>query len=169
MSQNLIAFLSMDRDCEGTSSPYGYRALFGYTPTNGRVFDNDFACHPNIKFPFTQTNGVVNYSTAAGAYQILHGTWIEVATELSNKGALPDPFPSFSPANQDAVAVELIRRAGALADVEAGSLQSAIDKCSGTWASLPASKYPQPKKTYAFAEQAFVAAGGTIADEGISI
>jgi muramidase (phage lysozyme) len=162
MSHNVIAFLSMLRDCEGTNTPYGYRALFGYTPSNGRVFDNEFACHPNIKFPFTQTDGVHNWSTAAGAYQELHGTWIDVAP----RSELVDPFPSFSPANQDASAIQLIREAHALDDVEAGNLQDAIDKCSHIWASLPASTYPQPKKTYQFAKEAYLAAGGSLAEDG---
>jgi muramidase (phage lysozyme) len=155
MSPNLQAFLDMLARCEGTDGADGYRALFGYTPTNGRIFDNGYIDHPGIKFPFTQTDGATNYSTAAGRYQIIKPTWLELKSALG--------LVAFTPADQDAAAIELIRRCGALPDIEAGDLQAAIDKCAGIWASLPASHYPQPKRTYAFAEKAFADAGGAIA------
>lgn len=155
MSANLQAFLDMIAACEGTTGPDGYRALFGYTPANNRIFDNGYIDHPNIRFQFTQTDGKLNYSTAAGRYQIINSTWRELKKRL---GLL-----MFTPADQDAAATELIRAAGALPDIEAGDLRTAIDKTSGIWASLPASDYLQPKRTLAFAERAFTDAGGTVA------
>lgn len=154
-SDNIAAFLTCIRKCEGTDSPDGYRSLFGYTPTNGRVFDNGFVQHPNIRFPFTQTDGTQNWTTAAGAYQFIFSTWKEMQARLS--------LPDFSPMSQDFGAIDYIARNGALLDVEAGDLQAAIDKCSGTWASLPASHYPQPKRTFFYAKNAFLAAGGELA------
>lgn len=145
------AFLSCIRACEGTSGPDGYSALFGYYPGNGRVF-SDFSDHPNKKFPFTQTDGRVNYSSAAGAYQIIFPTW----KRLKEKMGLPD----FSPDSQDEAAVELITERSALFDVEGGNLRAALDKCAAEWASLPASTYPQPKRSFFFAQNAYLAAGG---------
>jgi len=155
MSANLDAFLDMISRCEGTTGDYGYRALFGYTPTNGKIFDNGYIDHPNIKSPFVQTDGQLNYSTAAGRYQIINPTWRELKKKL---GLL-----MFTPADQDAAAIELIRSTGALPDIEAGNLQAAIEKCGGLWASLPSSLYPQPRRTLQFAQAAFTDAGGTLA------
>ncbi len=152
---NVAAFLMMIRACEGTSEPDGYQALFGYRPGNGRIFDNEFARHPNIRSSFRQTDGTTNYTTAAGAYQCLFSTWSRLQAKLG--------LPDYSPASQDAAATELIAEAGAMGDVKDGRLQDAIDKCSHVWASLPASNYPQPKRTYLFATNAYIEAGGTFA------
>ena len=141
--------------CEGTDGPDGYRALFGYTPSNGKVFDNGFATHPRIKTPFHDTDGNVNFSTAAGRYQEIYITFVRLSKKLGTT--------DFSPETQDRHALELIEEDGAMPEIQAGFLEDAIDKCAGTWASLPASHYPQPKRTYAFAEEAFTAAGGTVA------
>ncbi len=158
MNPNQKAFLDMIAACEGTDGPDGYRALFGYHPTRhpDRVFDNGYARHPNIRYPFTQTDGTQNYSTAAGRYQFIFRTWQAVAARV---GA-----PDFSPPWQDIAAISTIEvDCRALDDVDAGRFQAAIDKCAGTWASLPASHYPQPKRTFAFALAAYTEAGGTVA------
>jgi muramidase (phage lysozyme) len=152
---NASAFLDCIAACEGTAGGDGYRALFGYTPSNGKTFENGYIWHPNIKSSFVQTDGVTNYTTAAGRYQIIWSTWTRIAAKLNLK--------MFTPADQDAAALELISEAGAMGDVKDGNLQSAINKCSGVWASLPASKYPQPKRTYFFATNAYVASGGELA------
>lgn len=152
---NRGAFLDMVAACEGTNGPDGYRALFGYTPANNRIFDNSYIDHPNIKFAFTQTDGVENFSTAAGRYQIINRSW----RDGKAKWGLLD----FTPESQDEWALRTIEAAGALPDIDAGNLRAAIDKCSGIWASLPASHYPQPKRSYPFAEAAYIAAGGKLA------
>lgn len=154
MTDNVSAFRDSIAACEGTDSPDGYRALFGYRPGNGRLFDNGFATHPNIKYPFTQTDGATNYSTAAGRYQIIFPTFKRLSAKLGRY--------DFSPATQDAMASELISEAGAMADVKEGRLQDAIDKCSPVWASLPSSKYPQPKVSFMFATEAYINAGGSV-------
>lgn len=157
MKPNRRAVLDMIAKCEGTDGPDGYRALFGYHPIlrADRVFDNGFARHPNIRFPFTQTDGTVNFTTAAGRYQFIFPTWETVCERI---GA-----PDFSPAWQDEGALSEIEWHGALDDVDAGRVQDAIDKLSVVWASLPASHYPQPKRSLSFALDAFSDAGGTIA------
>lgn len=154
MTPNQQAFLDMLASCEGTNSPDGYRALFGYTPTNGKIFDG-YVDHPNIRSPFTETTGRVNYTTAAGRYQIIYPTWRDLKKKLGLVG--------FTPADQDAAALELIRQCGALSDIENGDLQAAIEKTGGIWASLPSSRYPQPRRSPQFAQSAFTDAGGMIA------
>jgi muramidase (phage lysozyme) len=150
---NVRAFLYCIRVCEGTDHADGYRAMFGY-PAPGRMF-TDFADHPRVKFPFTQTDGARNYSSAAGAYQIIVATWDRLRAKLK--------LVDFSPGSQDLCAMELIAEDGAMADVKAGNFQAAIDKCAGTWASLPASHYPQPKRSLQFALDAYQTAGGMLA------
>ena len=147
----MTAFLYTIRSCEGTTGPDGYRALFGYRPGNDRVF-TDFSDHPNKRYPFTQTDGRGNYSSAAGAYQIIWPTWVRLKALMG--------LPDFSPESQDMAAVELITERSALFDVEGGNLRAALDKCAPEWASLPASTYPQPKRTFFFALSAYLAAGG---------
>lgn len=78
-------------------------------------------------------------STAAGKYQITKQTYDDIAPKLG--------ITDFSPASQDRIALELIRRNGALADVQSGNYEAAISKLGGTWASLPSSPYSQPKRS----------------------
>jgi len=155
MSPNQQAFLDCIAKCEGTDGPDGYRALFGYTPANGKVFSNGFATHPRIKTPFRDLDGNTNFSTAAGRYQIIYPTFVRLQAKLKTT--------DFTPETQDLMALELIDEDGAMPELQSGFLEDALDKCAGTWASLPASHYPQPKRTYAYAEEAFIAAGGTVA------
>jgi len=155
MTENEQAYLDMIAACEGTAGDYGYRALFGYTPSNNRVFDNGYATHPNIRVNFTDLNGNTNYSTAAGRYQIIFSTFKDLQAKLGTV--------DFSPQTQDLMALQLIAEAGAGDAVRAGDLQTAIDTTAGIWASLPASHYPQPKRTYDFALAAYNQAGGVAA------
>ncbi|MEO9347975.1 glycoside hydrolase family 24 protein [Acinetobacter radioresistens] len=113
---------------------HGYNTLFG----NER-FD-DLVSHPNIRKQFKQTDGKVNYTTAAGRYQFLNSTWNDVARQYGLK--------SFSPINQDLAAIALIARRGALNDVVKGNYQSAIHKLGEEWASLPTSRYAQGKRSW---------------------
>lgn len=146
MTPNLAAFLAVIRACEGTSGPNGYRTLFG-----GKLFES-YADHPRVRVPFKAT-----YSTAAGAYQILEPTWGDFI-----KAEGPHDF---SPDNQDLCARWLIKRRGALADVEAGRLRAAIAKCALEWASLPGSPYGQPTRDIAYCERIFHLNGGDQVDK----
>lgn len=153
-SNNLAAFLRLIRACEGTDAPNGYRYLFGSTYTHELLFD-DFSKHPNIRKSFTQKDGTIGYSTAAGAYQIINPTWCNLQVKLDLK--------DFGPKSQDAAAIELIHQRGQLANVLAGLISQAIDVLWIEWASLPSSRYSQPRRTYEFAENSYVEAGGTVA------
>lgn len=144
---NVQAFLRMIRVGEGTSGPSGYTTLFG-----GGQF-SDMSRHPNVK---VTRNGYT--STAAGAYQILYSTWLEAQAALG--------LPDFSPASQDIAACWLIKRRGALADVENGAVATAIGKCNKEWASLAGSPYGQPTLTLAQDETNFASFGGVQTDAG---
>jgi muramidase (phage lysozyme) len=96
--------------------------------TGGSRFD-DFSRHPGVVGMVTKQGP----STAAGRYQITKTTYNDVAPKLG--------ITDFSPESQDRIAVELIRRSGALNDVEGGNFNAAIQKLGGTWASLPSSPY----------------------------
>lgn len=134
--RNLQAFLQILKRAEGTADQADpYRVCYGYRHTIRSLADHpsvtgewrgerlpDAMC---IKAGFNP--GCV--STAAGAYQIIRPTWLSVKEALN--------LQNFGPASQDAAAVELIRRRGALEDVKAGRVAQAIEKCRNEWASLP--------------------------------
>jgi lysozyme len=140
---NVRAFLWMIRTGEGTANANGYTTFFG-----GSHF-SDLSKHPNV----AHTGGGYT-STAAGAYQFVYGTWTEAQAALG--------LPDFSPASQDLAAVWLIKRRGALADVLAGRIATAIGKCNKEWASLAGSPYGQPTLTIADDLAAYVNAGGNL-------
>jgi muramidase (phage lysozyme) len=150
LNHNLRAFLAVIRACEGTVGDEGYRALFGWRPGNGKVFDS-FADHPRKRIPYGDT-----YTTAAGAYQMLASTYDDAKAHTG--------VADFSPESQDRCAVYLIQRRGALDDVNAGRLRAAISKTNREWASLPGSPYGQPVRTLDFCERSFATHGGTQID-----
>jgi len=155
MTPNEQAYLDMVSACEGTTGPEGYQALFGYTPTNGRIFENGFVTHPRIYINYTMLDGTQTRSSAAGRYQIIWATFCDLQTKLGTS--------DFTPTTQDLMALRLIADAGAADLVRNGNLQAAIDCTAGIWASLPASHYAEPKRTYAFALAAYTEAHGTLA------
>jgi lysozyme len=146
--QNVTAFLRTIRTAEGTAGPDGYSTMVG-----GALF-RGFHDHPRVLVTINSRGKEIK-SSAAGAYQILRGTWDEVRSRLG--------LTDFSPASQDRAAVELIRRRGALADVRAGRFADALEKCKKEWASLPGAGYGQPEKTFGALFAAYTNAGGNVA------
>lgn len=140
---NVRAFLDMIAFAEGTAGANGYRTLFG-----GRLFDS-YADHPRVFVPFRNTT-----SSAAGRYQFLARTWDSLARRLN--------LPDFSPPNQDAAAIELIRERGALNDVRAGRFELAVSKVRRIWASLPGAGYNQPERNINTLLAAYMRAGGNL-------
>lgn len=126
----VAAFLQVIRFCEGTLGDRGYQTIFGYR------FFTSFADHPRQRIPFGS-----GYTTAAGAFQFIEGTWDDMAAKYS--------LPDFSPASQDAAAVGLLIRRGALDAIRVGDLDRALDLTNEEWASLPGSPYGQPTRTMA--------------------
>lgn len=144
--KNIAALLRVIRTGEGTADAAGYSRIFG-----GDHFEG-FADHPRRTVCKTLRSGGRLCSTAAGAYQFLSSTWDETARIM----ALPD----FSPASQDLAALGRIAARGALADVQAGRLEIALQKISKEWASLPGSPYGQPTISLDRARSVYVMAGG---------
>jgi muramidase (phage lysozyme) len=147
---NRAAILKVIRFAEGTADARGYNRIFG-----GQEVD-DLTRHPDICVKFRKT-----CSTAAGAYQFLTTTWEELK------------LGEFTPENQDKGAIALIRRRGALADVEAGRFEVAIAKLSPEWASLPRwdgdtrGTYDQPVKTMSELRRVFLEHGGQLAGKQV--
>jgi muramidase (phage lysozyme) len=121
----LSKFLDFTSKSEGAD----YNTIVG-----GKTFE-DYSKHPGV-VGLTTSAGP---STAAGRYQITKTTYDDIAAKLGIK--------DFSPESQDKIAQELIRRKGALEDVQAGRFPDAIKKLGKTWASFSSSTYNQPKNT----------------------
>lgn len=158
-AQNLRAFLDMIAYAEGTDRAGDpYRVCYGYRHTIRSLDD-----HPAVtgewggeRLPDAMCAGAGLgpgcVSTAAGRYQIIRPTWRELKADLN--------LPDFGPASQDAAAVELIRRRGALNDVYAGRITEAIGKVAKVWASLPGAGYAQPERKISNLLAAYGSAGG---------
>lgn len=146
---NLRAFMLMIRKSEGTSSLDGYKYLFGSSPSNSRRFE-DFSKHPNIREPF----GKDNWSSAAGAYQILFKTWEVIRIKYN--------LPDFSPSSQDIACADLISNVNALQLVMDGHFEEAMKLCNTVWASLYNSPYGQPTHSLTDYITWYTNAGGVI-------
>lgn len=131
-------------------SDNGYNVLVGSTADMPRLFSS-YADHPRQLIDLPRL-GIK--STAAGRYQLL-ARWFD---PYKKQLGLHD----FSPASQDAIAVQQIRERGALVDIEAGHFDVAVAKCSKTWASLPGAGYGQHENDLADLRRVFIKAGGTI-------
>lgn len=125
---------------------WGYNTLFG-----NQKIDN-LVAHPNIRKEFTQTDGRKNYTTAAGRYQFLKGTWDGLAKQYG--------LSDFSPQSQDLGAIALLAQNGALPYVLKGDYQTAVKKSGGTWASLPSSTYAQGKRSWDYVNHQLGKQGG---------
>jgi muramidase (phage lysozyme) len=149
LGDNRKAFLDMIAHSEGTStiegSDNGYNVLVG-----GTLFDS-YADHPR---KLVTINSKLK-STAAGRYQLL-SRYFDYYKKLLH-------LPDFSPASQDAIALQQIRECRALQDVDDGKIQSAINKCKGIWASLPGAGYGQRENNLDDLLIAYQNAGGTVA------
>ncbi len=151
-TSNRTAFLSMIGQSEVGAAligetDSGYNVLCGATPNNPLTF-SDYSTHPNI------LNQAFD-STAAGLYQINHPTWLTLCKQTG--------LSDFSPATQDAMAIQLITNKGALADVDAGNFAAAVQACGPVWASLGYNNYGQPTNQLETLQAWYQAAGGTVA------
>lgn len=159
---NVIAFLSLIAWAEGTDrEPDPYRVCYGYKHTI-----IDLCEHPAItkewmgeKLPdaMCRKAGLKPpcKSTAAGRYQMIKATWITCRDALR--------LTDFGVNAQDAAAIHLIAKRGAIADVQAGRVADAVRKCRAEWASLPGNTAGQPQRAFAALQEAYIAAGGKLA------
>ncbi len=159
---NVKAFLKMLQWCEGTfNQPNPYAVCYGYDHVI-----QDFSDHPAVTGEWTGKQlpnsycygaGLTPpcYSTAAGAYQFLKSTWVDFRDRYG--------IEDFSPASQSYACIQALDELGAYDFIIAGNLQSAINKASGYWASLPGNQAGQPQRTYAQCEQFYLSQGGNLA------
>lgn len=156
MTPNQKAFLQMLAISELgqkllTVSDNGYNVLVGSTPAMPRLFSS-YADHPRQLIDLPRL-GIK--STAAGRYQLLARYFDAYRKQLGLK--------DFSPASQDAIAMQQIRERRALPDIEAGNFAAAVAKCKNIWASLPGAGYGQNEHSLDYLQTAFVKAGGKLA------
>uniref|UniRef100_UPI00262A4336 glycoside hydrolase family 24 protein n=1 Tax=Janthinobacterium sp. TaxID=1871054 RepID=UPI00262A4336 len=145
-AKNLRAFMQMIRVSEGTAGADGYRTIVG-----GSLF-YDYSDHPRQLIWIPSIN---DYSSAAGAFQMIRRTWDNVRNKLG--------LPDFSPSSQDQACVELIRQRGGLRLAMNGEFAAAVEKCKKEWASLPGAGYNQRENSLAKLQTAYINAGGQLA------
>lgn len=161
-STNIAAMLHAIASAEGTAGqPDPYRVCFGYSHVI-----KDLREHPAITGEWTGKRlsdsmcagaglGPGCVSSAAGKYQIIKRTWVGVRDKLG--------LPDFSPASQDAAAVELLRQRGALGPLQRGDFAGAVQAARKEWASLPGAGYGQGERSIAWLTAKFQDAGGVLA------
>lgn len=159
---NVVAMLAALKQAEGTASAADpYRVCYSYRHTI-----KSFADHPTVtgewageKLPDAMCAGAGFgpgcVSTAAGAFQIIKPTWLRLKEKLN--------LSDFSPANQDAAAVQLLRECGAYQKLTQGDFAGAVAAARKTWASLPGSNVGQPTKSLSWLTARFTEAGGVLA------
>ena len=159
---NEKAFLAMISYSEGTHlAPDPYRVCYGYKHTIIDLRD-----HPSVTGEWfgeilppemCHAAGLSSgcKSTAAGRYQLIKPTWLNIKTKLK--------LPDFEPLSQDRAALYLIAEVSALEAVHRGDLPRAISLCRRIWASLPGAGYSQPERRISALTSAFSNAGGLLA------
>lgn len=146
-NKNVRAFLDTIAVSEGTTR-YSYNTMFG----NTRIAD--LSRHPRIYKAFTDKNGKVNRTSAAGRYQFLWPTWNGLQQKLN--------LPDFGPRSQDLAAIELLRQRGALNYVVAGQFAQAVYAARKEWASFPGAGYAQGERSLAMLQKAYTKALGNV-------
>lgn len=117
---DMIAWSEIGPDLLAVSDD-GYNVLEGSTASHPLLFTS-YAAHPHHL-------NVKDNSTAAGRPQITWPTWHGLQQSIH--------LPDFSPISQEIAALELARRRGAWAALDAGDIHTAITLCNQEWASLP--------------------------------
>lgn len=154
MTPNQKAFLDMIAYSEiGPEllalSDNGYNVIVGSTHKRPILFDS-YADHPH------QYVKRMN-STAAGRYQVL-GRYADIYMQRLG-------LHDFSPASQDAIALQQIKECGALPFIDAGLFDEAVEKCARIWASLPGPGCDgQHENALPQLRDAYVNAGGALAN-----
>lgn len=150
ITANQKAFLDMIAWSEGTSriavSDNGYNVLVG-----GGLFTG-YADHPR-KLVDLPRLGIK--STAAGRYQLLARYFDAYKKQLG--------LPDFSPASQDAIALQQIKECKAFDDIAFGDFKDAVAKCAHIWASLPGAGYGQHENKLDNLQAVYVQSGGNLA------
>lgn len=145
--QNIFAFLALIREAESRGD---YRALYG----GGTL--QSYADHP---YELGTWSGVKlkngKLTTAAGAYQITVSTWRDLGGKKK--------FGSFDPAAQDAAALALLERRGAMEAVQRGYFRAALYACRNEWEAFDKMIEGTYPITLSQAQRIFTNHGGEIA------
>jgi muramidase (phage lysozyme) len=103
------------------------------TGVDGPHIFTDFSDHPFApqfhRPPVQWRMNPPSYSTASGRYQVLYHWWAAYKAELH--------LSDFSPASQDAYAIQILKERGAIPLIVEGNIQGAIIACHGEWESFP--------------------------------
>lgn len=157
VDQLRAAVLYMLRSCEHKASDVAEGTDY-QTFYSGIVFW-DLSDHPAITgevppVQLSQTMCInagysdgVCYSTAAGAYQITRPTWNDVRGSAGS----PDYLPDFTPESQDAAALRIIAKTGALPLIDGGHIREALPLLGKRWASIPGAIGKQGQRSVDFA------------------
>ena len=136
-SPTLTAFLSLIGWAEGAD----YNTIVN--GVDGPATFTDFSDHPFApqfnRPPVIVRRSPLLESTAAGRYQLLYRYWPIYRAQLG--------LADYSPASQDAIAIEQIKERGGIALIGTGDIEGAIKACSNIWASLPGNNYGQGGKS----------------------
>jgi muramidase (phage lysozyme) len=149
-NQNMLAFLKAIAEAEGGGYDFKYGAVKG--KRNDRWRFTDYSTHPGA--------GQGGKTTAAGMYQENIDTWREMGGNMG--------LSDFTPETQDLIAVEILRVIKVAESIKSGDINTALDKASHRWSSLPQGKgksgfYPtQPSVPYETFESNYKRFGGTI-------
>ena len=127
---DMLAYAELGRDLLEKSDD-GYNVIVGSTARRPDLFDG-YLDHSR-KLVARPKLGIK--STAAGRYQILSRYYDAYRKQLG--------LSSFSPVNQDRIALRMIRECKADDDIAFSDIATAIHKCRSRWASLPGSGYGQ--------------------------
>lgn len=157
MHPNIKAFLDMVGMSELgpallTMSNNGYNVIVGSTAKNPTLFTS-YGDHPR-QFVDMIINGKQVKSSAAGRYQILARFYDAYKASLK--------LLDFSPASQDAIAIQMIGECHAIDLITTGRFAEAVDACRTRWASLPGAGYNQNEHKLSFLQDAYLAAGGVV-------
>lgn len=133
----------------------GYDVIVTGVDDRPEIF-TDFSVHP---FEHGRPPKPINHaglaSTASGRYQILLRFWLHYKALLH--------LPDFSPASQDRYVDQQLKERNALALVDAGHFDEAVEAVSGLWASFPGKTYVgQGQRTITALRGFYQASGGVI-------
>lgn len=121
-NKRLKAFLKLIRTYESSLTPMAYYMHSG----GGYTFD--LSKHPK-KLTYLTVNGKKIGTTAFGAYQITYDTYLDFGVKMGITG--------FSHADQDNIAINILRHHGVPSFLDKGLIEEAIQVAGIRWAAFP--------------------------------
>lgn len=155
ISTNLAAALDTIADSEGTAGigDDGYNALFGASSARLLLFPS-YSTHPNIRSAFRTKKGILDWSTAAGRYQLINRWYAPYAKLLK--------LSDFSPESQDKIAIQQIKEQKGLDPILSGDFDEFVNRCRNIWASFAGAGYDQKEHSIEWLRDRYVKHGGLL-------